>query len=38
VVSANGGIPSNLTNSPEQETWVSVGVVQAGSVAAVRRR
>lgn len=36
VVTANGGAPSNLTNSPEQETWVSVGMVQAGSVAANR--
>ena len=42
IVAASGGAPSNLTNSPEQETWVSVGMVQAGSVspsrAAVRRR
>jgi len=36
VIAANGGTPSNLTNSPEQESWVSVGVVQAGSVSANR--
>lgn len=42
VVTSGGGAPSNLTNSPEQESWVSVGMVQAGSVSAsraeVRRR
>ena len=36
VVAASGGTPTNLTNSPEQESWVSVGVVQAGSVSASR--
>jgi Tol biopolymer transport system component len=36
VVTANGGAPSNLTNSQEQESWVSVGLVQAGSVSASR--
>ena len=36
VVAANGGTPSNLTNSQEQESWVSVGMVQAGSVSASR--
>ena len=42
MIPAGGGTPFNLTNSPEQESWVSVGVVQAGSVSAnrtaVRRR
>jgi hypothetical protein len=42
VIAANGGTPSNLTNSPEQENWVSVGTVPptgvSASQAAVRRR
>jgi len=29
-----GGTPTNLTNSPEQENWVSVGTVPAGAVSA----
>jgi hypothetical protein len=42
MVGASGATPVNLTMSPEQENWVSVGVVPAGSAsvsgAAVRRR
>jgi Tol biopolymer transport system component len=36
MVGVSGGTPVNLTISPEQENWVSVGVVQAGSVSASR--
>jgi len=38
MVLLSGGAPANLTNSPEQESWISIATIPSSGVAAGSRR
>ena len=38
MVLLSGGAPANITNSPEQETWMSIATIPFSGVAAGTRR